>query len=50
MYKAAHLLITTSYTLADIAEKVGYSSELSLNKAFKKQYKISPTVYKNVLR
>lgn len=50
MYKAAHLLITTSYTLADIAEKVGYSSELSLNKAFKKQYKISPSVYKKVLR
>jgi len=50
MYTAAHLLITTSYTLADVAEKVGYSSELSLNKAFKKQYKSSPGVYRNVLR
>ena len=46
MYKAAHLLVTTQDTLADIAQQVGYSSELSLNKAFKKHYKSSPGIYR----
>lgn len=43
---AARLLRTTDENVLDIALKNGYETHESLTRAFKKQYGVSPTVYK----
>lgn len=44
--KAGFLLQATSYTLSEIAEKVGYQSMHSLSKIFKQKFGVSPTCFK----
>ena len=46
MGKAASLLKTTDYTIAQIAEMVGYNTSLAFTKAFKLKYDISPGAYR----
>lgn len=45
--KAQQLLRTTSESLENIAERVGYSSPFSLSRAFKKSTGLSPRAWKN---
>lgn len=45
--KACELLQSTNMLIAEIAEAVGYSSDLSFRRAFKKLKDISPATYRN---
>ena len=45
--KAATLLKTTTYTISQIAEIVGYNTPLAFTKAFKSKYSTSPGAYRN---
>jgi len=45
--KACELLRSTTMLVADIAEAVGYSSDLSFRRAFKKVKDLSPAAYRN---
>lgn len=47
--KACDYLKTTNYSLSQISEKVGYSNQFNFSAAFKKQYKVSPTEWRNKL-
>jgi AraC-like DNA-binding protein len=47
MRNARHLLMTTSLPVADICERVGYQSELSFVKAFKKLHDMTPRAWRN---
>ena len=42
MNKARELIKNKHLPLIEIAENVGYSSEASFNRAFKKQFKLNP--------
>lgn len=46
MRNARELLATTSMSVADVGEQVGYQSELSFVKAFKKQHEITPRAWR----
>ena len=46
MRNARELLKTTSLRVADIGESVGYQSELSFVKAFKKLHDMTPRAYR----
>jgi len=43
---AATLLRSTRYTLAEIAERVGYGSEAALSRAFKRAAGVAPAMYR----
>lgn len=47
--QAAHLISTTSLTIAEIATKVGISDALYLSRIFKAEYKCSPTEWRKRL-
>jgi len=44
--KACHMLIDTNYSIAQIAESVGMSSQSYFAQAFKKKYNVSPLHYR----
>ena len=46
MREARQLLSSTNLPVADIAERVGYQSDLSFVKAFKKLHEITPRAYR----
>lgn len=46
MERAAHLLVHTGLTLADIAERCGYTDEHHLSKTFKSLMGVNPSVYR----
>ena len=46
MQEAAALLLGSDAALAEIARHVGYRSEFAFNRAFKKQYRVPPGVYR----
>ncbi len=46
--RTANLLQKTTYSLADIADEVGYSNQQALSKAFKKHFGITPTAFRNI--
>ena len=47
MRVARKLLTTTNLPVAVIAERVGYQSDLSFVKAFKKLHEMTPRTYRN---
>lgn len=46
IHRAAHLISTTSLTIAEIATKVGINDALYLSRIFKAEYKCSPTEWR----
>ena len=46
MHKAANLLVSTSLSVKEIANNVGYEDQLVFSKAFKKKFGMSPKNYK----
>ena len=46
MHKAASLLVSTSLSVKEIANNVGYEDQLVFSKAFKKKFGMSPKNYK----
>ncbi|WP_223067222.1 helix-turn-helix domain-containing protein [Paenibacillus caui] len=46
MEKVQQFLVQTNLTLADIAERCGFTDEHHLSKSFKKAYGINPSVYR----
>lgn len=46
VHKAASLLRSTDLSIQDIAYRVGYDMPLSLSKAFKQFYNVSPSEYR----
>lgn len=46
--RTARLLVTTDQTLHEIARRVGYESEFSLSRAFKRHYGIAPARYRQL--
>ena len=42
MHMAKQLILTTDYSLTQIAEKVGYNDVSYFSKCFKRYYKVSP--------
>lgn len=44
--KAAHLLLSTNYTVAQISDSVGYANPESFIRTFKKEYHLSPSEYR----
>jgi AraC-like DNA-binding protein len=46
MAVAGRLLRETSHALAEIGERVGYKSEFAFNRAFKREYRVPPGVYR----
>lgn len=49
MNQACIFLKTTSLTVSDIANKVGYQDAFNFSKSFKKLYGMSPTTYRNTI-
>jgi CheY-like chemotaxis protein/AraC-like DNA-binding protein len=47
MKRAAELLALTSYTVTEIAFKVGYDESSSFSRVFKKHFKMSPSTYRS---
>ena len=47
MRDARELLTTTAMGVGDIGERIGYQSELSFVKAFKKLHSMTPRAYRN---
>jgi transcriptional regulator GlxA family with amidase domain len=47
---SAQLLKSTSRSVADIASEVGYESEASFNRAFKRQFGLPPARFRSQLR
>jgi AraC family transcriptional regulator len=45
---AANLLRKTEYSLSEIADQVGYSSQQALSKAFKNHFDITPKAFRNI--
>lgn len=46
--KAKELLSSTNFTIQQITEQIGYNSPNTFNKAFKKNFGISPSVYRQM--
>jgi AraC-like DNA-binding protein len=46
----AEMLYSTNHTVAQIAAQVGYESEASFNRAFKRQFEVPPARYRSQLR
>jgi AraC-like DNA-binding protein len=46
MQLAAALLLGTDSGLAEVAARVGYSSEFAFNRAFKRHHRVPPGVYR----
>jgi transcriptional regulator GlxA family with amidase domain len=46
MERAAELLCRTDWSLAEIAERVGYDSQFAFNRAFKRHHYQSPGAYR----
>lgn len=44
---ASELLLSTTKTIAEIAEKSGFNNQISFINAFKKIYRLSPTAFRN---
>lgn len=47
MHKSANLLVSTSMSIKEIANHVGYNDQLVFSKAFKKKFGMSPKSYRN---
>ncbi|WP_415326832.1 two-component regulator propeller domain-containing protein [Chryseobacterium sp. MMS23-Vi53] len=45
--KAAHIILTTTHPISEVAFMVGFNDRKHFSKEFKKVYKVSPTAYKN---
>jgi transcriptional regulator GlxA family with amidase domain len=43
----AQLLSSSSYSVAQIADEVGYESEAAFNRAFKRQFELPPARFRN---
>jgi transcriptional regulator GlxA family with amidase domain len=50
MDRAGWLLNTTEMSVSKICEEVGYLSETSFYKAFKRHYKMSPSKYREYMK
>jgi AraC-like DNA-binding protein len=50
LYAARVLLRESDHAIAQIAERVGYNSEASLSKAFKRHFGVPPGAYRRVVR
>ncbi len=50
MYQASELLTSNGLTLADIAARIGYDSDVAFSRAFKRQFQISPSAYRRAAR
>jgi AraC-like DNA-binding protein len=50
MERAAALLCEPALGLAEVAERVGYSSEFAFNRAFKRHHRIAPGGFRKALR
>ena len=48
--KAAALLRTQPVTLIEVAQSVGYDSEVAFSKAFKRRFGMAPGVYRRTRR
>lgn len=48
MQMASSLLGQSGLSLAQVAEQIGYSSDIAFSKAFKRQYGISPAAYRRL--
>lgn len=46
MHKAANLLVSTTLTIKEISNEIGYADQLTFSKAFKKKFGISPKQYR----
>ena len=46
LHKAANLLISTEYPVAEVSTSVGYEDSLAFSKAFKKKFGLSPKNYR----
>lgn len=46
MHKSANLLVSTSMSVKEISNQVGYSDQLVFSKAFKKKFGMSPKTYR----
>ena len=46
MVSAADLLRSADLSLGEIAERVGYDSEIAFGRAFKRAFKVSPSQYR----
>ena len=44
--KARSLLITTELSIAIIASSLGFDDQLAFSRTFKKEFSISPSIYK----
>lgn len=47
MHKAANFLVSTTMSIKEIADQVGYSDQLTFSKAFKNKFGMSPKSYRN---
>jgi AraC-like DNA-binding protein len=50
MQAAAEMLLASDAALAEVAHRVGYSSEFAFNRAFKKHYQVPPGAYRRGAR
>ena len=41
------MLVSTSYSVAQIASEVGYESEAAFNRVFKREFEIPPARFRN---
>ncbi len=46
MHKAANLLVSTTLSIKEISNRVGYNDQLVFSKAFKKKFEMSPKSYR----
>lgn len=46
MHKAANLLVSTTNSIKEISQAIGYEDQLAFSKAFKKKFGISPKLYR----
>lgn len=50
LYRASSLLKSEQLPLAEVAERVGYQSEITFSRAFKREFAISPGQYRRAAR
>jgi len=46
----ARLLVTTQYSVVEVAARVGYESEAAFNRAFRREHGIPPARYRRAAR